>query len=198
MPRVYYMPRTRSNRVLWLLEEIGQPYEMTRIQPEERRSEAHLARHPLGRVPAIELDDGTVLFESAAICLQLADLAPAAGLLAPLGSAMRALAYQWTLFGMTELEPPLYRWIGALRDERDDDASRESFATAASVLSDALGENEWLLGESLSVPDLVCVGVLGSAHSRQLLGDWPALQAYVERGESRPAHARAVHAAAAG
>jgi glutathione S-transferase len=101
------MPRTRSNRVLWLLEEIGQPYELTRILPEQRRSEAHLARHPLGRVPAVELDDGTVMFESAAICLQLADLAPEAGLLAPSVSAMRALAYQWTLFGMTELEAPM-------------------------------------------------------------------------------------------
>jgi glutathione S-transferase len=197
MPRVYCMPRTRSNRVLWLLEEIGQPYELTRILPEQRRSEAHLARHPLGRVPAVELDDGTVMFESAAICLQLADLAPEAGLLAPSGSAMRALAYQWTLFGMTELEVPLYRWIGALRDQRDDNASRERFLSAAGVLSDALGEKEWLLGEGLSVPDIVCIGVLGSAHSRQLLGDWPVLQAYVERGESRPAHARAVRAAAA-
>jgi glutathione S-transferase len=76
MPRVCYAPRTRSNRVLWLLEEIGRPYEMTRIPMEERGSEAHLARHPLGRVPALELDDGTLMFESAAICLQLADLAP--------------------------------------------------------------------------------------------------------------------------
>jgi hypothetical protein len=50
MPRVYCMPRTRSNQVLWLLEEIGQPYELTRILPEQRRSEAHspgAATHPV-------------------------------------------------------------------------------------------------------------------------------------------------------
>ena len=87
MPRLYYMPRTRSSRVLWLLAEIGAPYELTKLAPEERSSVDHLARHPLGRVPALELDDGTVMFESAAICLQLADLHPDAGLIPPLGSA---------------------------------------------------------------------------------------------------------------
>jgi glutathione S-transferase len=197
MPRVYCMPRTRSNRVLWLLEEIGQPYEVTRIEPHERREEEHLARHPLGRVPAVLLDDGTVMFESAAICLQLADLAPDSELLAQIGSRLRGLAYQWTFFAMTELEAPMYRWIGALREGTDDEAAHERFSNAATVLSDALGEREWILESGFSVPDIICVGVLGSAHSRELLGDWPSLQAYVDRGESRPAHARAVQAAIA-
>jgi glutathione S-transferase len=51
-PRLYYMPRTRSSRVLWLLEEIGAPYDLTGIRGAQRRSEEHLLRHPLGRVPA--------------------------------------------------------------------------------------------------------------------------------------------------
>jgi len=74
--RLYYMPRTRSSRVLWLLSEIDAPCELVKLAPEQRQSVEHLARHPLGRVPALELDDGTVVFESAAICLQLADLHP--------------------------------------------------------------------------------------------------------------------------
>jgi glutathione S-transferase len=88
-PRLYYMPRTRSSRVLWLLEEIGAPYELTEIRGAERRSEEHLRRHPLGRVPALELADGTTMFESAAICLQLADLNPDAGLIGPVGAPER-------------------------------------------------------------------------------------------------------------
>ena len=73
-PRLSYMPRTRSSRVLWMLEELGAPYEITQIAAAERRSPDHLRRHPLGRVPALELGDGMTMFESAAICLQLADL----------------------------------------------------------------------------------------------------------------------------
>ena len=89
-PRLYYMPRTRSSRVLWLLEEIGAPYDLTEIRGAERRSEEHLLRHPLGRLPGLELEDGATKFESAAICLQLADLNPGAGLIGPLGSTARA------------------------------------------------------------------------------------------------------------
>ena len=48
------MPRTRSSRVLWLLEEIGEPYELTEIAGAQRQSAEHLRRHPLGRVPALD------------------------------------------------------------------------------------------------------------------------------------------------
>jgi hypothetical protein len=71
MPRLFHMSRTRSNRVLRLLNEIGAPYELTMIAPQQRRSAEHRGRHPLGCVPALELDDGSVMFESAAILRQL-------------------------------------------------------------------------------------------------------------------------------
>jgi glutathione S-transferase len=193
LPRLFYMPRTRSNRVMWMLEEIGAPFELTLIAREERQSAEHLARHPLGRVPALALDDGTVMFESAAICLQLADLHPEAGLIPPLGSAARARVYQWLMFGMSELEGPLYRWVGEMR-EGSAESSRDRFAKAATALEAALGDSDWLLGDDFSVADIVCIGVLGSAHSRDLLENWPRLRTYVERGEARPAH----RAAAAG
>src|ERR1700744_3489635 len=109
MPRIFYMPRTRSSRVLWALHEIGAPFDATRIAPEQRRSAEPLPRQPLGRVPALELDDGTMLFESAAILLALGDLHPESGLLPVPGSPQRALVYQWMFFGMTELEATLYR-----------------------------------------------------------------------------------------
>ncbi|MGA2927008.1 MAG: glutathione S-transferase family protein [Solirubrobacteraceae bacterium] len=187
VPRLFYMPRTRSSRVLWLLAEIGAPCELVKVAPEQRQSAAHLVRHPLGRVPALELDDGTVMFESAAICLQLADLDPEAGVIGPLGSSERALAYQWVLFGMTELEAPLYRWIREAADDSADPPSRERFAQAAAALESALDGREWLLGDRFTVADVICASVLGGAHSRGLLTQWPGLQAYVERSEARPA-----------
>jgi glutathione S-transferase len=193
-PRLYYMPRTRSSRVLWLLEEIGEPYELTEIAGDQRRSAEHLRRHPLGRVPALELADGTTMFESAAICLQLADLYPAAALIPPLGSSERARVYQWVMFAVAELEGPLFRWISALAEGTEATAeslARDRFTQAAAALESALSSDDWLLGAWFTVADVMSVSVLQGAHSREMLRPWPGLQAYVQRGESRPAHARA-------
>lgn len=192
MSRLFFMPRTRSSRVLWALNEIGAPFESTLVVSEERRSPEHRARHPLGRVPAFEFDDGTMMFESAAICLQLGDLYPDSGLLPPPGSSARALVYQWVMFGMTEIEAPLYRWIGDMRDGATDSPASGRFAEAADAIAAALTGKAWLSGDQFTVADIVCVGVLGSAASRGLLEPWPVLRDYVERGELRPAHAAAV------
>jgi glutathione S-transferase len=190
-PRLYYMPRTRSSRVLWLLEEAGAPYDLTEITGAERRSGEHLRRHPLGRVPALELADGVTMFESAAICLQLADLHPDAGLIDPVGSTERGLAYQWVLFAVTELEAPLFRWIGELREGIAASPAHARFEAAAAAIESALGPRDWLVGDRFSVADVMCASVLEGAHTRELLTPWPGLEAYLQRGMARPAYARA-------
>jgi glutathione S-transferase len=190
-PRLYYMPRTRSSRVLWLLEEIGQPYELTEIAGAQRRSAEHLQRHPMGRVPALELGDGTTMFESAAICLQLADLNPAAGLIPPLGSAKRALVYQWVVFAVAELEAPLFRWIRELGEGATQSLAHDRFAQAAGTIESALDEHDWLLDSHFTVADVMCASVLQGANSREMLRPWAGLEAYVRRSESRPAYTAA-------
>jgi glutathione S-transferase len=190
-PRLYYMPRTRSSRVLWLLEEIGAPYDLTQLRGVDRRSDEHLRRHPLGRVPALALEDGTTMFESAAICLQLADLNPDAGLIGPVGSAARALVYQWVVFAVSELEAPLFRWIRELGEGVTESPARDRFTAAAGAIASALAERDWLVDDHFSVADVMCSSVLQGAHTRQLLRPWPEVEAYVQRGEARPAYARA-------
>jgi glutathione S-transferase len=190
-PRLYYMARTRSSRVLWLLEEIGAPYELTELPGAQRRSAEHLARHPLGRVPVLELGDGTMVFESAAICLVLADLNPAAGLIGPLGCAERALAYQWSVFAMTEFEAPLFAWIRELGDGTARSPAPDRFAQAAAAFASALDGQDWVIDGRFTVADVLCASVLAGAHSRGLLAEWPVLQAYAERSERRPAYAAA-------
>lgn len=190
--RLYYMPRTRSSRALWMLEEIGAPYELTEIAGAERRSAAHRARHPLGRVPALELEDGTLMFESAAICLTLADLHPESGLTAPVGSSERALIYQWVLFAMTELEGPLFRWFAELREGvTETTTAQQRFADAATALQAALDGRDWVVGDGFTVADVLCASILAGADARDLLEPWPGLHAYVMRSEARPAYARA-------
>lgn len=190
-PRLYYMPRTRSSRVLWLLEEIGERYELTEIAGVERRSAEHLRRHPLGRVPALELGDGTTMFESAAICLQLADLNPAARLIPPLESSERALVYQWVVFAVAELEAPLFRWIRELGEGTKESLARDRFTQAAVAIESALDARDWLLDAQFTVADVMCASVLQGANSREMLRPWPGLEAYVQRSESRPAYAKA-------
>ena len=190
-PRLYYMPRTRSSRVLWLLEETGAPYDLTEITGAQRRSEEHLGRHPLGRVPALQLADRSTMFESAAICLQVADLNPDAGLIGPVGSTERGLVYQWVLFAVSELEGPLFRWIGELGEGMTESPARARFAAAAVAVQSALGQRDWLVDDRFSVADVMCGSVLQGANARELLRPWPGLEAYVRRGEARPAYARA-------
>src|ERR1700751_4697194 len=95
----------RPIRVAWTLEELGQPYDLETMTYEQGLTDEHRARQPLGKVPAVDDGEGYV-FESGAICLQLADLPPDAGLIPPVGTHERALVYQWVVFAPAELEPP--------------------------------------------------------------------------------------------
>ena len=77
--RLYHRPKAgRPVRAAWTLEEAGAPFEIVRLSMDETRAAEHLERHPLGRVPVLEDDDG-VLYESAAVCMHIADLVPEAG-----------------------------------------------------------------------------------------------------------------------
>jgi glutathione S-transferase len=191
--RLYHVPNTRSTRVLWLLEEIGAPYDLTLMTGDERRGEEHASRHPLGRVPVIEDDEGFV-FESLAILLHIADLHPEAGLMPPPGSHDRALAYQWSVFAMTELEPAVLEVFRSRRAEDDEriSAARTDFGDAAAVVENALEGREYLVGDGFTVADLVCAAVLLFARRAELIDGLPSIAAYLERIESRPARERAV------
>lgn len=73
--KVYWAPQTRSTRALWMLEEIGIPYERELIDvqnPERSNPAEFLAASPMGKVPAL-VDGNVMMSESAAICLYLAD-----------------------------------------------------------------------------------------------------------------------------
>ena len=191
--RLYHVPNTRSTRVLWLLEELGAPYDLTLMTAEERRGEEHVGRHPLGRVPVIEDDDGFV-FESLAILLHIADQHPEAGLIPPLGSHDRALVYQWSVFAMTELEPAVLEAFSARRAEDDERlaAAASRFAERAAVVESALEGREYLVGDGFTVADLVCAAVLMFARRAELTEGLPRIGAYLERIEPRPARQRAV------
>ncbi len=182
----------RPLRAAWVLEELGEPYELTVMTREEGRGEEHRARHPLGRVPVLEDDDGFI-FESAAICLHLADLHPDAGLVPPPGTHDRALVYQWTIFAPAELEGPLIE--AAMWAERDPERAatgRRRFENAAGAVSHALDGDEYLVAGRFTVADVLVGTALGFTSRAGLADDLPAnVKDYLERLTQRPAHQRA-------
>ena len=194
--RVYHREGAgRPVRIAWVYEELGEPYELVVMTAEEGKGEEHRRRHPLGRVPVLEDDEG-VVFESVAICLHLADLYPEAGLAPAVGTHERALVYQWSVFVPAELEPPLIE--AAIQAERDPERAaraRGRFDAAATAVCDALGEREYLVGDGFGIADVLVSSVLGFTRRAGLWDELaPPLHDYVERMEARPARERAVAA----
>jgi glutathione S-transferase len=171
MLKLYYVPRTRAARPRVVLEELGIPYELIRLDPAkgETRTEDHLARQPLGHVPVLE--DGDVrIFESAAICLYVAERYGEGRLIPPAGSAGRAEVYQWIAFALTELEPAVSMLSAEGRRPGGGDAARkaelrERFRAAAQAIADVVSERPFLLGAEPCVADVVVAAVLGPASS---------------------------------
>jgi glutathione S-transferase len=189
--RLFHSPNSRSARVRWLLEEIGAEYDITVVTREDRSGAAHRQRHPLGRVPALETDDGT-LFETMALCLHIAETHPEAGLLPPEGSFERALVYQWISVGLTEIEPFLAEATRAAEsDPERAEVARERVRATIRVVDNALADREFLVGDHLSVGDILCGSALFSARRAELISEAPAVAAYLTRLEARPARARA-------
>lgn len=162
------------------------------MDSETGRSEEHARRHPLVRVPVLETDEGT-LFESAALCLHIADLHPDTGLIPAPGSHERATVYQWSFFAMTELEPAMIRMILARRgaDAEEIAKAEARLAKAAQVIADVLDGRGYVAGDDFTIADVVVGGVLDSARHYDVMPDSPTLRSYLERLDARPAKQRA-------
>jgi len=181
----------RPLRVAWTLEELGEPYELEAMTYEQGTSEEHRARHPLVRVPVLQDEEGYV-FESAAICLHLADLDPDLRLTAPLATHERALVYQWSTFAPSELEPALIEAaiFAEAQPERAEKA-RKRFATAAGAVAKSLESDgsEHLVADRFTVADVLvgtALGFTSRAGFPEVLV--PTLEEYVARLQERPAY----------
>ncbi len=205
MLKLYHAPLSRSARVLWLLEEMGLEYTLETIPFRDllagkHRTPEYLALHPLGLVPLLEIDDGTRLFESGAICAWLTDRYPERGL-APLSSeAARPSWQQWMYFSAATLEPPAWTIIRHTRMLPEDKRNALALASAKrrygevlAVLEAEMADGrEWLLGEAFSSADIMLVLTL--QWSPAFLADFSNLKAWCARAMARPAYRRARHA----
>lgn len=192
---VYDMARpTRGARVRWALEEVGLPYEVKVVVPDEP---AFLEVNPMGKVPAITVD-GEVMTESGPIGFWVADQVPERGLAPTPGSWERAQCERWTAFVLTELEQAC--WTKAkhsfalpaeLRVPEVKPSAVWEFERASRVLEGALDGREHLVGDRFTVADLMATHTLMWAKHAGFDVSAP-LAAYMMRHMARPAFARSM------
>jgi hypothetical protein len=103
---LYHAAPSRSSIVHWMLEELGEPYDihLVSFKKGENRQPAYLAINPMGKLPALEHGD-VVITEAAAICTYLADEFPRAKLNVPIGDPRRGIYLKWLFFGPSCVEP---------------------------------------------------------------------------------------------
>jgi len=197
--KIYGVARSRAARVLWMAKELGLDYEHVKVDfaTGETRQPAHLALNPNGHIPVID-DEGVILWESMAINLYLAKKYGRDGFY-PTRLADEARAWQWSLWGMTEVERPLLTammnravYPEDKRDAAAADAAEKSLAQPLGVLDGVLGRSSHLLGAQFTVADLNVASILAWARPAQIdMSAFPKVAEWLRICAERPA-ARAV------
>lgn len=187
-------PPTRALRVIWLLNELGLDYASCPVdltQGESKRP-PFIELNPAAKVPVL-VDGDTVLTESAAIQLYLAEKYPEAGLI-PTSLEARAQVYRWMFFLVTEIEPPLWRiarhtfiYPEAQRLPQDVALAERECRAMLDVLEAHMAGRTFLVGDRPSVADFNAAYTLDWANEAGLLDGTPRLRAYLQAMYARPA-----------
>jgi glutathione S-transferase len=191
MITLYHAPMSRSSRFLWLLEEIGRPYEIRPVNIQRQNPQPSGAAdpanpHPAKQVPCL-VDDGVVIPESVAIALYLADAFPDAGLGPRIGDADRGPWLAWHAWYLAALEPAMFaHFEGAL----DQPLKKKNYDQVVARLQETLSKGPWILGDRFTTIDMLVGSALGWA--RQAFPASETFDAYVRRCQERPACQRGV------
>jgi glutathione S-transferase len=198
MIRVHHLNNSRSQRILWLLEELGADYDIVKYQ---RDAVTNLAPpeleavHPLGKSPMVDLD-GTLLIESGAIIQTLVErlgggrLAPAAGT----ADAVRYTMWLHYAEGSAMLPLMLQLYTSRLGDAAAPLKPRidSEIARHLGFVDSELRGRDWLVGTDISGADIQMSFVGEIAGVFGVRGSYPAIDAWVKRFQARPAYQRAL------
>ena len=188
---LYHHPYTRAANVVWMLEEVGVPYQLKYLdlQAGEHKRPEIIALNPMGKVPILQDDKATVT-ESAAIGLYLADRY-ALGKLAPaLDNPDRGTYLRWSVFAPSVIEPGSMA-KAANWTFRESNAGFGNYESMIGCMQSAIGGRKWLLGEQFSMADAIFGGTVSYMLRFKLLEPLPEFTSYSERIEQRPARQRA-------
>ena len=189
--KLYYWPQTRAFTSLWMLEEVGQPYEIVHvnIRAPGHPTDLYKRVNPMGKLAGFE-DGECAMGETAAILLYVADKFPQTGL-APLpGDPRRGRFLQWLMFPATTMEPVMLE----RRSGAKPDTSRSGWGDydrAMAALEGALSPGPWLFGDQFTAADLYLGSSLGFGMQFGMIDKRSSFAAFAERASARPAFKRA-------
>ncbi len=211
MITVHHLNNSRSQRVLWMLEELELPYQIVRYQrePTMLAPEALKKVHPLGKSPVLE-DNGNVIAESGAILEYLQETYDSENRLKPADAQDRLQYRFWLHYAEGSLMPLLVMklvfsrlgkapvpWLlrpvgGMLGQGMQKAWLNKQIATHARFIEDHLGKSPWFAGQSFSVADVQMIFPLIALLARGGDNDLPNLRAWMKKAQMRPAWQRAV------
>lgn len=189
---LYHHPWSRASTVVWMLEEVGVPYELkwVDIMAGEQKKPEFLALNPMGKLPVL-VDGEAVVSEVAAIALYLGDRY-AAGRLAPaLDDPARASYLRWAFYSPSVIEPA----AAARASGGQFNAGAVGWGTYEAMLDatgQAIGAGPWLLGNRFTMADTIVGGTLRFLLTFKMVEARPAFVDYVHRIEARPAMQKAL------
>lgn len=200
MLKLHFAPNSRAGRIVWLLEELGLPYELNRMDfhPKDLKSDEHRARHPLGRVPVLE-DGAVTIYESGAIVEYVLERHKNGGLKPAVDAPTFPAYLQWFHYCEGMVMPPINTIVVQtilLPPERRDETA---LAQAQRLLSKALAPvNETLAGKDYLIGDFSGADIMlgHAAFMANRLGCVPPedenLLLYVDRVAARPCFQKAI------
>src|SRR6266699_3534494 len=190
---LYHAAPSRSSVVHWMLEELGEPYDLhlMSLKKGENRAADYLKVNPMGKVPALRHGD-TVITEVAAICTYLTDAFPQAGLNVPVGDPRRGPYLKWLFFSPSCAEPAMMDRMFPRKDAAPRAAlGYGDYDTTFDVLADAVREGPWILGDQFTAADVVIGSLLRWGMMFKGVPERPEFVAYTGRCAERPASKRA-------
>ena len=195
---VHHLNNSRSQRILWMLEELGLPYEIKHYQRDAKTMLAPLELkrvHPLGKSPMLE-DDGRIVIETGAICEYLVEKAD--GKLGPPAHRDDVLRYrQWLHYAEGSMMPPLLVMLVVNRIPLLGKTAAKRIQPMIDVhlnyVESELAQRPWFAGDEMTAADIMMSFPLEAAMSRAGLdGSRPATIAWIEKVHARPAYRAAL------